>query len=454
MKTKKISIIVRTKNEERWISRCLESIFKQNYKNFEIIIVDNCSTDKTLEKLKSFKIKKVLKIKNYLPGKALNLGIKNSSGKYIVCISSHCIVVDNYWLTNLVKSIEEDKKYAGVYGRQEPMSFSSPADKRDLLIVFGLDRKIQKKDSFFHNANSIIRKKIWKKYPFSDKATNIEDRLWAKKVLQKGYKILYEPKASVFHYHGIHQDGKSSLLKNVVSIIETNEKNYRTGLLNPNDMKIAAIIPIKGKLKQLKGFPILKYTIDVLKKSKYIDEIIVSTDNKITKKIAENLGATCPFVRPKKLSEPHINLETVQQYSLKQLENLGRFYDLIVHAEETFPFRPKNFLDDMINNLLKHGYNSVVASKNESKSLWHEQKNGVFSRVDTGDIPREFKNKTYVGLSGLGLVTYPELIREQKIFDKKIGFFDVKSPLASIEVRDKKSTEVAIQIFKNKKLFK
>ena len=67
MKSKKVSIIIRTKNEERWIGRCLESIFKQNYKNFEVIIVDNESTDKTLEKLKNFKIKKVVKIKKYLP---------------------------------------------------------------------------------------------------------------------------------------------------------------------------------------------------------------------------------------------------------------------------------------------------------------------------------------------------------------------------------------------------
>ena len=52
MKSKKVSIIIRTKNEERWIGRCLESIFKQNYRNFEVIIVDNESTDKTLEKLK------------------------------------------------------------------------------------------------------------------------------------------------------------------------------------------------------------------------------------------------------------------------------------------------------------------------------------------------------------------------------------------------------------------
>ena len=76
----------------------------------------------------------------------------------MVFISSHCIPVDKFWLKNLVNAIEENSKYAGVYGRQEPMSFSSPSDKRDLLLVFGLDRKIQEKDSFFHNANSIIKK--------------------------------------------------------------------------------------------------------------------------------------------------------------------------------------------------------------------------------------------------------------------------------------------------------
>ena len=56
-----------------------------------MILVDNNSKDKTVDKAKHYKVKKILKIKNFLPGKAINLGAKNSKGKYIVCISAHCI---------------------------------------------------------------------------------------------------------------------------------------------------------------------------------------------------------------------------------------------------------------------------------------------------------------------------------------------------------------------------
>ena len=51
--TEKISIIIRTKNEERWIEQCLKKIFDQSYDNFEVIIVDNNSKDNTLQKTKT-----------------------------------------------------------------------------------------------------------------------------------------------------------------------------------------------------------------------------------------------------------------------------------------------------------------------------------------------------------------------------------------------------------------
>ena len=47
----KISIIVRTKNEERWIGHCLKAIYEQDYPSFEVILVDNNSTDNTKKEM-------------------------------------------------------------------------------------------------------------------------------------------------------------------------------------------------------------------------------------------------------------------------------------------------------------------------------------------------------------------------------------------------------------------
>ena len=113
-KTAETSIIIRVKNEANWLKHSLESIFLQNYKNFEVIIVDNFSSDGSIVVAKKFNVKKILKIKSYKPGKALNLGINNSRGKYIVCLSAHCIPKNYKWLNNLIKN-QEFLEYAKVF---------------------------------------------------------------------------------------------------------------------------------------------------------------------------------------------------------------------------------------------------------------------------------------------------------------------------------------------------
>ena len=195
-KQKLVSIIIRTYNEEEWIESCLDAIDYQTYKNIEIIIVDNFSKDSTIKKLKNRNIK-IVKIKKFLPGKAINLGIKASKGFYIVCLSAHCIPKDKKWLDSLISPLTKNSKVAAVYGRQEPYAYSSALDKRDLLTTFGLDKIIQKKDPFFHNANSAFSRNTWKKFPFNEKVANVEDRLWGKTLIDNKLQIQYEPKASV-----------------------------------------------------------------------------------------------------------------------------------------------------------------------------------------------------------------------------------------------------------------
>ncbi|MCW5888398.1 MAG: glycosyltransferase family 2 protein, partial [Anaerolineales bacterium] len=155
-----ISIIIRTHNEERWIRECLRRIQQQTIQDVEIILVDNRSTDQTVARARQIYPEiKLVTIEEYLPGLAINAGIRVAQGEYIAILSAHCLPVKDDWLATLIANCE-DPQVAGVYGRQIPTSYSSPQDKRDLLVTFGLDKRIQKKDLFFHNANSLIRRAL------------------------------------------------------------------------------------------------------------------------------------------------------------------------------------------------------------------------------------------------------------------------------------------------------
>jgi len=218
-----ISVIIRSKNEEEWIEQCLSAVSRQDIVDHEIILVDNESTDKTLDIAKQFDCKIInISKKDFSYGKALNLGIEKSKGDFLALLSAHCIPATTNWLLKLRMNFH-DEQVAGVYGKQEPIESTHPLDKRDLWNTFGLERKEQTLDPFFHNANSMIRRSVWKNIPFDEKVSGVEDRIWAKAILAEGHKIIYDPGANVYHPHGLNQANDKDRAKRVVDVIEEYE---------------------------------------------------------------------------------------------------------------------------------------------------------------------------------------------------------------------------------------
>lgn len=442
-----VSIIIRTKDEERWITSCLKAVFRQTFKDFEVIIVDNKSTDKTVTKAKAFDVKIVV-VEDYRPGKALNAGIRHGQGDVIVCLSGHCIPVDDEWLFNLVGNLKESN-VAGVYGRQEPMSFSSDQDKRDLLTVFGLDRKIQKKDPFFHNANSAIKRNILEEIPFDEKVTNIEDRVWGNAVIERGYHIVYDPTASVYHYHGIHQNGNVERCANVLSVLEKihgNDSLRKDSHLSPIDLNIVGIVPMRGKSCLLGSRPLIQYTIERALQSEYLDHVIVSCDDPDTAQLAEDLGASAPFQRDPELSKDHVGVDQVLKYTLRRLEEMNVLADVLVLLEPTYPFRRPGLIDEIIEEFVVSGVDSLIPAYPEYKTTFREE-GGTLRILGKGFVPRQFRTPTYVSLSGLGSVMFPALVRNgEYLGGERIGIFEVNDSYSRIEVRDKLGYEFASRI--------
>jgi glycosyltransferase involved in cell wall biosynthesis len=222
-----ISVVVRTKNEGRWIKRCLTAVCAQDCRDVEVIVVDNESSDDTVKQARCHTSRVVtISDRDFSFGRAINRGIEAARGEFVAIVSGHCIPVHDRWLS-LLRAGFSDRRVAGVYGRQVPMPDSHPLDKRDLWTTFGPERRTQRHDYFFHNGNSMIRRDVWQRHRFDEMINGVEDRDWAKRVQANGYTIAYEPLAAVHHFHGIHQSADVDRAERVVKVIELIHNGHR-----------------------------------------------------------------------------------------------------------------------------------------------------------------------------------------------------------------------------------
>jgi hypothetical protein len=100
----------------------------------------------------------------------------------------------------------------------------------------------------------------------------------------------------------------------------------------------------------------------------------------------------------------------------------------------------------MINHTLTKGFDTVIAAKRESGSLWQEDDDDRLKRLDSGDMPRLYKEKTYIGLRGLCCITRPEFLRQENLLEGNVGLYEVIAPLSFVEVRDQSGRETASQL--------
>jgi glycosyltransferase involved in cell wall biosynthesis len=439
-----ISIIVRTKNEERWIGSCLDAIARQTCADYEVVLVDNNSTDRTLAKALQHDVK-VVAIDAFKPGAAINRGIEAASGDVIVCLSGHCIPVDENWLANLVAGLDDDT-VGGVYGRQEPLAFTPDLDKRDLLITFGLDPRVQIKDSFFHNANSAFRYETWRRFPFDEEVTNIEDRIWASQVQAAGMKILYEPSASVYHHHGIHHNGDAARCGNIIRILDSvGQEEIRTAdnKIDARTLRTVLVIPVREEgLRRLAGRPLYQYSIEHAKSSQLVRTVAVSTDDEGVAQEALAAGADLVLTRTQEESRFDVILELMMQSSLQKLEERGILPDIIVMLEATFPFRHRTLIDKLIYRYVEGGFDTVIPARSEYNSCWMEE-DGAYHRVDDGYVARQFKRPFYTGLKGLCCVCSPATIRQGQLFGDNVGLFKLTDAVPGIEVRSDEDVALA-----------
>lgn len=119
---------------------------------------------------------------------------------------------------------------------------------------------------------------------------------------------------------------------------------------------------IPGKnIKLLCGHPLISYTISAARKSRYVDDVIVSTDSDEIAEVALRYGAEVPFMRPCELAADTAKSIDALVHARDMMKSMGREYDAIVLLQPTSPLRHAGEIDEAIETFFSHGMMGVAS---------------------------------------------------------------------------------------------
>ncbi len=178
-------------------------------------------------------------------------------------------------------------------------------------------------------------------------------------------------------------------------------------------MNIIAIIPARSgsksiphkNIRSVAGKPMLAYSIEHAKQSKYIDRIILSTDSPEYANIGEEYGAEIPFLRPAEYaSDTALDIDVFYHCLSFLKEKEGLVPDIVVQLRPTYPIRNPEDIEHMIELLLENeeadSVRSIAPAKEIPYKMWHKDEQGKLTPImkdipECYNMPRQSLPKVY-----------------------------------------------------------
>ena len=211
-----------------------------------------------------------------------------------------------------------------------------------------------------------------------------------------------------------------------------------------NNKKILAIIParkgskgiINKNIIDIHGKPLIAYTIEAAKQSKYIDDIVVSTDGKNIETVSIAYGADVPFLRPEALANDTAKTIDAIVYTIEKLVKMNRYYDVIVLLQPTSPLRQTNHIDEALEKFFDFDMKGLISdNKVETKPiLIRTIENGILQPIiSQNSTVRRQDMATYYKVNGAIYINRVSEIHKGLSFNDNIVPY-IMEPESSIDI--------------------
>lgn len=197
-----VSIIMRSFNEGWALRETLPALLRQDWRHWELIVIDSGSTDGSVELIRAALPTHFVQIasRDYNPSRVMNHGMRLARAETCIFLNADATPQGSNWLRPLVLALAEPK-VAAVFGRQIPRPDCEAVFARDYEACFGPHRESARWDHFFSMVSSGLRKDVWAQRGFREDLQYAEDDEYTRWCKAGGYEVLYCPDSVVMHSH-------------------------------------------------------------------------------------------------------------------------------------------------------------------------------------------------------------------------------------------------------------
>jgi glycosyltransferase involved in cell wall biosynthesis len=454
----KVSVYIPTYNCRKYLGEAIESVLNQTYQDFELIIVDDASTDNTLEFLEKYsknpKIKIVRNKKNQGFIRSAIRAINLSRGKYIFRLDADDYIDENT-LMILISILDKHPEIQLVF----PDFFY--INERGEIIEYFRKKKVKKEMKLLdlppNSGGTLMRRSAYKKIGGYRDDIRAQDKydLWLKVVKEFKPSNVYNINLPLYYYRR-HDTNISNETKRILKARQYIKKRFVKEKYKGKVPNILGIIPARARsriypdfpTKKLAGKPLIYYPIRAMKEASWINKAVFTTEDNDLAKEAKKLGIDV-LIRPEKFAKAGVSIEPTINYVVENLEKKEKYSpEIVVVLYITSPLVTADHITEAVNTLLIFDADSVISVSENKKFQYRHGEYGLKPLYEKRLI--RYEKDLLFEETGSLIVSKRKFISPKKILGKKISHILLGEDEA-VDIDNKFHFWLAEQILKNRK---
>lgn len=423
----KVTVYIPAHNYGRFLDRAIQSVFKQTMDDWELIVIDDGSTDKTQEVLDRHrghpKIR-ILEQENKGLNVTNNIALRLAAGKYMMRLDA-----DDYLDENILLILSNvlDTKHEVCLVYPDYYLVDEEGEVLELVRRKKIGEEVELLDLPAHGACTMIRKETLLELGGYSEEFNRQDgyALWLK-FIQRHQP--YNVNVPLFYY----RQHPNSLTRDNGRLLETRRQIKRRFVEDSNagPLKVLAVVPVMADppfalgapFTDLAGKPLIEYTLEEVAKARLVDRAVLSSASPEVLRAAEKYPGIIPLLRPRELAKQTASAVDLLKNILAALEEKEGYQpDAVCICYINAPFRRAEHIDKAVDTMAIFGVDSVISVQEELSLCYYHGRHGLTPLNSARERGMRLEREAVFKENAAIFLTRTEVIRSGRFLGEKIG---------------------------------